>query len=126
MPSWRNAAASPSRSAGSVDLVVGVLVHEHQAVAIGIEVLEVLGVEPDALDGVGAAEADVGLAAVDQVLHLDLHEGAALARLGMLGLGDLPDAFFVFEDVAGTNVHAADLHGGKSPGKRRCELERGA
>jgi hypothetical protein len=28
----------------------------------------------------------------------------------MLDLGDLPDAAFVFEDVAGTDVHAADLH----------------
>src|SRR5690606_15711700 len=63
---------------------------------------------------VGAAEADVGLTAVLQVLHLDLHVGAALAGLGVLDLGDLPDAAFVFEDVAGTDVHAADFHGSRS------------
>ena len=57
------------------------------------------------------AEADVGLAAVDEVLHLDLHVGAALARLGVLDLDRAPDAAFIFDDVAGTNVHAADLHG---------------
>jgi len=55
-------------------------------------------------------EADVGLAAVDEVLHLDLHVGAALARLGVLDLHRAPDAAFIFDDVAGTDVHAADLH----------------
>jgi hypothetical protein len=44
---------------------------------------------------VGAAETHIGLASVDQVLHFDLHEGAALAGLGMLGLGDFPDALFI-------------------------------
>jgi hypothetical protein len=29
----------------------------------------------------------------------------------VLDLGDLPDAAFVFEDVAGANIDAADLHG---------------
>ena len=111
MPSCRNGRASPSRSEGKVDLLVSVLVHEHQHVAVLVEELEILGVEPHLLDRVGAAEADVGLAAVLQVLHLDLHVGPALARLGMLDLGDLPDAAFVFENIAGTDVHAADLHG---------------
>jgi hypothetical protein len=32
----------------------------------------------------------------------------------MLGLGNFPDAFFVFQDIARTDVHAADLHDGKS------------
>jgi hypothetical protein len=40
-----------------------------------------------------------------------MHERPALARLGVLDLGDLPDTLFVFENVAGTDVHAADLHG---------------
>ncbi len=78
--------------------------------AVCVEELEILGVEPHALDRVGAAEADVGLAPVDQVLHLDLHESPALARLGVLDLGDLPDAALVFEDVAGANIDATDLH----------------
>jgi hypothetical protein len=29
----------------------------------------------------------------------------------MLDLDGAPDAAFIFDDVAGTNVHAADLHG---------------
>src|SRR3546814_4552876 len=82
--------------------------HEHQLGALDIEELEILGVETDLLDRVGAAEAHVVLAAVDQVLHLDLHEGTALAGLGVLRLRNLPDAFFVFENVAGANVDAAD------------------
>src|SRR3546814_10689956 len=64
-----------------------------------------------AFDGIGAAKTDVGLATVHQVLHLDLHVGPALAGLGMLNLGDLPDAAFVFENVSGADVDAADLHG---------------
>src|SRR4029077_14515707 len=58
----------------------------------------------------GRTEADVGLAAVDEVLHLDLHVGAALARLRVLDLHGTPNAAFIFDDVAGTDVHAADLH----------------
>ena len=96
---------------GKIDLLVRVLVHEHQHVAVLVEELVVLRVEPHLLDRVGAAEADIGLAAVLQVLHLDLHVGTALARLGVLDLGDLPDAAFIFENIAGTNVHAADFHG---------------
>jgi hypothetical protein len=30
----------------------------------------------------------------------------------VLGLGNLPDAFFVFKNVAGTDVHATDLRHG--------------
>src|SRR3712207_7966212 len=40
--------------------------------------------QADALDRFGGAEADVGLAAVDEVLHFDLHVGAALAGLSVL------------------------------------------
>ena len=65
--------------------------------------LEVLGVEPDTLDRLGRAEADIVLAAVDEVFHLDLHIGAALARLGVLDLHRTPDAAFIFDDVAGTS-----------------------
>src|SRR5581483_2003372 len=79
-------------------------------VAVGEQELEILGIEADALDRLGRAEADVVLAAVDEVLHLDLHVGAALAGLGVLDLHGAPDAAFIFDDVAGTDVHAADLH----------------
>ena len=58
--------------ARQADLLVVFLVHEGQHVAVGEQELEVLGVEPDALDRLGGAEADVVLAAVDEVLRLDL------------------------------------------------------
>jgi len=101
--------------ARKADLLVIFLVHEGQHVAVGEQELEILGVEADALDRLGGAEADVVLAAVDQVLELDLHVGAALARLGVLDLHRAPDAAFIFDDVAGTNVHAADLHAIRFP-----------
>jgi hypothetical protein len=44
-------------------------------------------------------------------LHLDLHVGAALAGLRVLDLHRTPDAALIFDDVAGTDVDAADLHG---------------
>jgi hypothetical protein len=44
------------------------------------------------------------------VLHLDLHIGAALAGLGVLDLDGAPQAALELDDVARTNVHAADLH----------------
>src|SRR5688572_8086723 len=96
---------------GQRDLLVILLVHEHEHVAVMEQELEVLGVEADALHRLGRAETDIVLAAVDEVLHLDLHVGAALAGLGVLDLHRAPDAAFIFDDVAGTNVHAADLHG---------------
>src|SRR3546814_7476302 len=61
-------------------------------------------------DRVGAAKTVVELAPVDQVLGLDLHIGAALARLGVLNLCDLPDAAFIFDNIAGTDFNAGDLH----------------
>ena len=90
--------------ARQVDLLVIFLVHEGQHVAVGEQELEILGVEADALDRLGRAEADIVLAPVDEVLELDLHIGPALAGLGVLDLHRAPDAAFIFDDVAGTNV----------------------
>src|SRR5690606_25824700 len=59
----------------------------------------------------GRAEADIILAPIDQILQLHLHIGAALAGLGVLDLHGAPQAAFIFDIVAGTDVHAADLHG---------------
>src|SRR3546814_21108805 len=97
----------------SSDVCSSDLVHEGQHVAVGEQELEILGIEPHAFDRLGRAEADVGLAAVDEVLHLDLHIGAALAGLGVLNLYRAPDAAFIFENVAGTDVNAAYLHGNR-------------
>src|SRR3546814_2722438 len=88
-----------------------------------LQELEILGIEPHAFDRLGRAEADVGLAAVDEVLHLDLHIGAALAGLGVLNLDRAPDAAFIFENVAGTDVHAADLHGPTCWKERRAPAD---
>ena len=75
------------------------------------DTIEAMIVEADALNRFCRAEADIVLAPVDQILELDLHIGAALARLGVLDLHRAPDAAFIFDDIAGTNRDAADLHG---------------
>ncbi|KEO91256.1 hypothetical protein EH31_00920 [Erythrobacter longus] len=69
-----------------------------------------LRIEAHLLDRIGAAEAHIGFAAILKVLHLDLHIRAAFAGLGMLDFGNLPDAFFILNDIAGTDVDAADFH----------------
>src|SRR3546814_6072090 len=81
-----------------------------EIVALGIKILEILGVEADLLDRVGAAETVVQLAPVDQILGLHLHIGAALARLSVLDLGNLPDTAFIFDNIAGTDFNAGDFH----------------
>src|SRR3546814_14740876 len=73
-------------------LLIGYRVHEDEHVALRIEILEILGVEPDALYRLGGPETDVVLAPVDQVLEFHLHIGAALAGLGMLDLHGAPQA----------------------------------
>ena len=92
------------------DLFVAILVHKDEIIALGIKKLEILGVEADLFHGVGAAEADIGFTAVDQVLHFNLHKCAALTWLRVLNLGDFPDATFIFQNIARTNIDATDLH----------------
>src|SRR3546814_19200780 len=94
----------------------------HQIVALGIEELEILGVEAHLFDRVGAAKTVVELAPVDQVLGLDLHIGAALARLGVLNLGDLPDAAVLFVTIAGTDFNADDFN--RPSFLRSCHVSR--
>jgi hypothetical protein len=93
------------------DLLEGLLVHEGQQVALGIEVLIFLLVEPHALDILAGAKALVQLGAVADVLELDLQVGAALAGLGVLDLDCAPQAPLVLDHVAGTDRVAVDLHG---------------
>src|SRR3546814_3747892 len=80
----------PEEVAVKLHLVVGGLVHEGELVALGVKILEILGVEPHPLHRFRRAEADVGLAPVDQVLQLHLHICAALAGLGVLDLDRAP------------------------------------
>jgi hypothetical protein len=96
--------------ARQVQLVIGGGVHEHQAVALGIEELEVLLVEANALHRLRGAEALVELGAVDQVLQFDLVEGAALAGLDRLRLHRHPETAIVLDDHAGLDFVAVDFH----------------
>ena len=50
------------------------------------------------------------VAALVGVTILGLAKGG-FAGLGVLDLGDFPDAFFILKDIAGANIDAADLHG---------------
>src|SRR5690606_5109868 len=56
------------------------------------------------------AEALVEFGAVDEILELDLGEGAALAGLHVLRLDRSPQAALVLDDVARANLVAVDLH----------------
>jgi hypothetical protein len=66
-------------------LLVGVVVHEHQALALAVQELEILLLEAHALDLFVGAEPVVELATVDQVFQLDLIIGRALAGLDCHG-----------------------------------------
>ena len=101
----------PQQVARQLDLVVIFLVHEGQLIPLGEQELEIAGVEPDLFDRFGGTEPLIALAAINQVLELDLHIGPALPRLGVLDFHRAPQAAFIFNDVAGTNLDAADLHG---------------
>src|SRR6266480_1548575 len=94
-------------------LLVILLVHEHVAVAVLVQVLHVARVDVGALDLVLGAEALVGLGAGLDVLHLDLHEGAAAAAdVDVVGLDDAPDALVPLEQVSGADLDCFDLgHG---------------
>ncbi len=84
--------------------------------AVGfVEELLVFLVEADALDLVGGPEALVQLAAVADVLHLDLGEGAALAGLDVADLHRDPESAVVLEDIAGPDLVAIDLRHGICP-----------
>ncbi len=109
MPSCRNAARSPTKSSCQFDLLVGRGVHEHELVALLVEELELPSLDLGLLDPVGGAEALVELAAVEQVLQLDLVVGRALAGLHRAGLDRGPERAVVLDHHAGPDVAAADL-----------------
>ncbi len=92
-----------------LDLLERVGIHEHQHPFLLVEELLVLLVEPHPLHLVGRAEPLVELAPVAHVLHLDLGEGAALARLHMGGLDHHPEPAVVLQDVPRPDFIAVDL-----------------
>ena len=97
-----------AREAG---LLVGVLIHEVEQIAVLVEVLVALLIEADALHVLGRPEALVELGPVAQVLELDLEVGAALAGLGVLNFHRDPEAIQVLDHHAGADGVAVDLHG---------------
>src|SRR5665811_329874 len=100
-----------------MDLLVGLLVHEHDLVAGVVEVLDVLGLGVDAGHLLAGAEGALDDGARVEILELGAHEGAALARLYVLELDDAPD------DAVKLDVHAVlELIGADYVGHRRASL----
>ena len=97
------------RSPSQLDLLVALGVHEHQLLALLVEELELPALDLGLLDAVAAAEALVELAAVEDVLQLDLVVGGALAGLHRAGLDRGPERAVVLDHHAGPDVAAADL-----------------
>src|SRR5690554_4703343 len=86
------------------DLVVVARVHEHVAVAVLVQVLEVAAVDRLGLDLRARVERAVdGLSGAD-VLHLGADEGSALARLDVLELDDGPQSAIHVENYTVLDV----------------------
>ena len=102
-------------------LFVGGVIHEHQGVALLVQIGELLLLQGHALDLVLRAEAFAQLVAGLEVLGLDVGEGAALTRLDVAGLGHDPQALVVLKDHAGLDVVAVDFCHGGSPGLGRSQ-----
>ena len=109
MPSCRKVARSPTKSSPQLDLLVARRVHEHELLALLVEELELPALDLGLLDPVAAAEALVELAAVEDVLELDLVVGRAFAGLHRPGLDRGPERAVVLDHHARPNVAAADL-----------------
>ena len=75
-----------------MQLVVGLVVHEHVVVALAVEVLHLALVDDRLLDLLVGAEGAVDHRAGAHVLQLGAHERAALARLHVLELDDGDEA----------------------------------
>src|SRR5262245_859372 len=102
------------------ELLVVLLVHEHVALAVLVEVLHFARIYERALDLVLGAEALVGLGALVDVLHLDLHEGAtAVADVDVVGLEHAPDALVPLEKIAGTDLDCFNLGHGYAPAREK-------
>src|SRR5204863_3161027 len=84
-------------------------VHEHELIALLVEKLKLPALDLGFLDPVAAAEALVELAAVEDVLQLDLVVGRPLAGLHRSGLDRGPERAVVLDHHAGPDIAAADL-----------------
>ena len=89
---------------GQGELLEALLVHEYVAAAVAVEILHLPLVDEGPLDLVLGADALVLLGARLDVLHLDLHEGAAAAAdVHVVGFEHAPDALFPLDQVAGAD-----------------------
>jgi hypothetical protein len=95
--------------AGELDLVVARGVHEDQLLILPVEELKLPALDLGLFHAVGRAEALVELAAVEQVLQLDLVVGGTFARLDRSGLDRGPKRPVILDHHAGPDVAAADL-----------------
>ncbi len=85
-------------------LLVGVLVHEVVVVAVVVEELHLDGVDVDAVDGVGRAEALGVHGAGADVLELGLDEGAQVAGRAVLDREDQVEVVLELDDHAGAHL----------------------
>jgi len=91
-------------------LLVVLLVHEDVVIAVLVEVLHLARIDERALDLVLGAKPLIGLGADLDVLHLDLHEGAAAtADVNVIALDHAPDALVPLEQVADPDSDCLDL-----------------
>ena len=124
MPSCRKVERVADEILAELDLLVACRVHEHELFALLVEELELPALDLGLLDPVAAAETLVELAAVEDVLELDLVVGRALAGLHRAGLDRGPERAVVLDHHARPNVAAADLGHDRSivlRGSRRLE-----
>ena len=89
---------------GHADLVVVDGVHEHEVVAVAVEVLEVAPVDGREVDLGAGVEGAVDDLAAQHVLHLGAHERAALAGLHVLELDDVPELSVDVQNAAVLDV----------------------
>ena len=75
-----------------VELVVGLVVHEHERAALAVEVLHLALVDDRERDLLVGAEGALEHRAAGDLLELGAHERAALARLDVLELDDRDQA----------------------------------
>src|SRR3569833_489025 len=102
-----------------LDLLEVPCVHEHELLGLAIEKLELPALDRGLLDPVAAAEALVELAAVEDVLELDLVIGRTLAGLDRSGFDRDPERAIVLDHHTRSDVAAADLgHDAQLPRRR--------
>src|SRR6185312_2163778 len=90
--------------AGNGDLVVVLHVHEDEVVAILVQVGVIAAVHRGGFDLQAGVERLVLDLAADDILDLGAHEGAALARLHVLELNDVPQLAVQFQHGAVLDV----------------------